>query len=134
MSGPQGSDPGQQWQPPGEGVDRSSEPTQVGSPWQQQSPGQDATWQAPAYTPSTGYPPYQQPAEQAYPQQYGQQQPAYPQPEQYGQQQPGQYGQPGQYAQPGQYGQPGQYPQQYPPYEQPKKRSFALIGGIVGVV
>ncbi len=37
MSGPQGSDPGQQWQPPGEAGDQSSEPTQVASsPWQQQ--------------------------------------------------------------------------------------------------
>ena len=45
MSGPQGSDPGQQWQPPGEGVDRSSEPTQVGqcSPWHAATaePGRD---------------------------------------------------------------------------------------------
>ena len=40
MSGPQGPD--QQWQPPGQGGDRSSEPTQVGSPWQQQpDPGGD---------------------------------------------------------------------------------------------
>lgn len=143
MSGPQGSDPGHEWQPPGQGADRSSEPTQVGSPWQQQ-PGQEATWQAPAYTPPAEYPQYQQPAEQAYPQQYPQQpgyappgqypQPTqYPQPGQYGQYpQPGQYGQPGQYAPPGQY---GQYPQQYPPYEQPgRKRSMALIGSVVGVV
>ncbi len=143
MSGPQGSDPGQQWQPPGQGGDRSSEPTQVGSPWQQQ-PNQDATWQAPAYTPPAEYPTYQQPAEQAYPQQYPQQPgygqpgqfgapPQYAQPGQYGQ--PNQYGQPGQYGEPGQYGQPGQYPQQYQPYEQAgKKRSFALIGSVVGVI
>ena len=30
MSGPQGSDPSQPWQPPGEGGDHSQEPTQVG--------------------------------------------------------------------------------------------------------
>ena len=131
MSGPHGSD--QQWQPPGEGGDPSSEPTQAGSPWQQQ-PDQDSTWQSLAYTPPAEYPEYQQPTEQAYlqqPGQYGQ-----PQPDQYGQPQygqPGQYGQP-QYGQP-QYGQPGQYPQQYPPYEQPgKKRSVALIGGVAGVI
>lgn len=142
MSGPQGSDPGQQWQPPGQAGDRSSEPTQVGSPWQQ---GQDATWQAPAYTPPAEYPQYQQPAEQAYPQQYPQQS-GYGQPGQYAQPgqypQPGQYGQyaeyppPVQYAQPGQYGQYGQYPQQYPPYEQQpqKKRPTALIGGVAAAI
>jgi hypothetical protein len=151
MSGPHGSD--QQWQPPGEGGDPTSEPTQAGSPWQQQ-PDQDATWQSLAYTPPEEYPPYQQPTEQAYLQQpqYGQPgqygQPQYGQPGQYGQPQPDQYGQPGQYGppqygQPGQYGQPqygqpgqpGQYPQQYQPYEQPgKQRSVALIGGVAGVI
>ena len=70
MSGPQGSDPGHQWQPPGQTGDQSSEPTQVASsPWQQ-PPGQEATWHSPAYTPPAEYPHYQQPAEQAYPQQY----------------------------------------------------------------
>jgi hypothetical protein len=154
MSGPHGSEPGQQWQPPGEGGDRSQEPTQVGpvgSPWQQQQPPtQEGTWQAPAYTPPAEYPQYQQPAaEQAY-QPYPQQQPGYGQSGQYGQgqygqpgqyAQPGQYGQPGQYAQPGQYGQPGQYaqpgqyPQQYPGYEPPKKkRSTGLIAGIGGAI
>ncbi|MDM3973085.1 DUF4333 domain-containing protein [Mycobacterium marseillense] len=150
MSGPQGSD--QQWQPPGQGQgsDHSSDPTQVAPTWQDQST-QEASWQAPAYTPPAEYPQYQQPAEQAYPQQYPQQ-PGYAPPGQYGQPgqyaQPGQYGQyppPGQYAQPGQYpppgqygqygqyGQPGQYPQQYPPYEQPgKKRSVGLIAGVGG--
>jgi hypothetical protein len=126
MSGPHGSD--QQWQPPGEGGDPTSEPTQAGSPWQQQ-PDQDATWQSLAYTPPEEYPPYQQPTEQAY-----LQQPQYGQPGQYGQPQ---YGQPGQYGQPqyGQPGQPGQYPQQYQPYEQPgKQRSVALIGGVAGVI
>lgn len=60
MSGPHGSDPGQQWHPPAEGGDRSQEPTQVGqvgSPWQQQQPPtQEGTWQAPAYTPPAEYP------------------------------------------------------------------------------
>ncbi|OBG24505.1 DUF4333 domain-containing protein [Mycobacterium sp. 852002-51057_SCH5723018] len=157
MSGPHGSDPGHQWQPPGQGGDQSSEPTQVGSPWQQQHSPQDATWQAPAYTPPAEYPQYQPPTEQAYPQQYqqpgqygqpgqpgqfGAQPPQYAPPGQYGQPgqypQPGQYGQPGQpgqYGQPGQPGQYGQYPQQYPPYEQPgKKRSMALIGGVTGAI
>ncbi len=144
MSGPHGSDSGQQWQPPGHGGEQpsSEQPTQLGSPWQQQQPPQDATWQAPAYTPPAEYPRYQQPAEQAYPQQYppaapgspvyGQPAPGqYPQPGQYGQ--PGPYGQPGQPGQPPQYGQPGQYPQQYPTYEQQpaKKRPSSLILGIV---
>jgi len=152
MSGPQGSDPGHEWQPPGQTGDQSSEPTQVASsPWQQ-PPGQEATWHSPAYTPPAQYPQYQQPAEQAYPQQYpqqpgqagqfGAQPPQYAQPGQYGQAgqygQPGQYAQPGQYPQPGQYGQygqPGQYPQQYQPYEQPaQKRSMALIGGVAGAI
>lgn len=153
MSGPQGSD--QQWQPPGQGQgsDHSSDPTQVAPSWHDQQT-QEASWQAPAYTPPAEYPQYQQPAEQAYPQQYPQQ-PGYAQPGQYGQPgqyaQPGQYGQPGQYPQPGQYGQPGQYPppgqygqygqygqpgqypQQYPPYEQPgKKRPVGLIAGVGG--
>lgn len=62
MSGPQGSDPRQPWQPPGQGADHSSDPTvAAGYPWQQQ-PTQEATWQAPAYTPQ-----YQQPADPAYP-------------------------------------------------------------------
>lgn len=157
MSGPHGSDPGQQWQPPGQGGEQpsSEQPTQVGSPWQQQPPTQEVTWQAPAYTPPAEYPGYQQPAEPAYPQQYppaAPGSPVYGQGEQFGAQptqfatpaqygQPGQYGQypqPGQYGQypqPGQYGQPGQYPQQFPTYEQPgKKRSGALIGGIAAAV
>jgi hypothetical protein len=150
MSGPHGSDSGQQWQPPGHGGEQpsSEQPTQVGSPWQQQ-PTQDGTWQAPAYTPPAEYPRYQQPAEQPYPQQYPPAGPGYGQPGQFGAQptqygapaqygQPAQYVQPGQYAQPGQpaqYGQPGQYPQQYPGYEQPaKKGPRALIGGIIAAV
>lgn len=69
MSGPQGSD--QQWQPPGQGQgsDHSSDPTQVAPSWHDQQT-QEASWQAPAYTPPAEYPQYQQPAEQAYPQQY----------------------------------------------------------------
>ncbi|CKN22796.1 Conserved membrane protein of uncharacterised function [Mycobacterium tuberculosis] len=91
MSGPQGSDPRQPWQPPGQGADHSSDPTvAAGYPWQQQ-PTQEATWQAPAYTPQ-----YQQPADPAYPQQYPQPTPGYAQPEQFGAQ-PTQLGVPGQY-------------------------------------
>ena len=140
MSGPHGSDSGQQWQPPGPGGEQpsSEQPTQVGSPWQQQQPPQDATWQAPAYTPPADYPRYQQPAEQPYPQQYPPAAPGYGQPAPGQYPQPGQYAQPGQYGQPGQpaqYGQPGQYPQQYPTYEQPaKKRPSALIVGIIAAV
>jgi hypothetical protein len=156
MSGPQGSDP-HQWQPPAQGTE---DQTVAGgaSPWQQQpSPTQDATWHAPAYTP-TDAPQYQQPAgETAYAQQYPAAPPTYgpgdaaaaqathlgaaPQfgePTQYGQytQVPGQYGPPTQYGVPGQYpqpGQPGQYPQQYPPYGQPKKSSKRLIWTLVAV-
>ena len=140
MSGPHGSDSGQQWQPPGHGGEQpsSEQPTQLGSPWQQQQPPQDATWQAPAYTPPADYPRYQQPAEQPYPQQYPPAAPGYGQPAPGQYPQPGQYAQPGQYGQPGQpaqYGQPGQYPQQYPTYEQPaKKRPSALIVGIIAAV
>ena len=92
MSGPHGSDSGQQWQPPGHGGEQpsSDQPTQVGSPWQQQ-PSQEATWHAPAYTPPAEYPRYQQPAEQAYPQQYPPAAPGYGQPDQFGAQ-PTQYG------------------------------------------
>jgi hypothetical protein len=159
MSGPQGSDPNQSWQPPGhdadqESADQSTQVGPVGSPWQQQPPTQEATWQAPAYTPPA-YPQYQQPTEQSYPQQYPAATPGYGQSEQFGAQPtqfgtPGQYAQPGQYrqyGQPSQYGQPGQpgqygqydhygqYPQQYQPYEQPaKKRPGALIGGIAAAI
>ncbi|HEU4362992.1 MAG TPA: DUF4333 domain-containing protein [Mycobacterium sp.] len=115
MTGPQGYDPTQPWQPqpPGQGEG-------------QQDP--DQQWQPPAYTPQQ-YPQYQEPtgsypsapqypAAPGYPQpeQYGQQPTQFGQPTQYGQypQQPGQYGQPTQYGQYGQYGPPGQYGQ-YPP-------------------
>lgn len=146
MSGPQGSDPNQPWQPPQGEDQQSDQPTQQASPWQQPS-GEQPTWQAPAYTP-TEYQQYQQPGQQFYPpsQPYAQP-PAYPQPEQYGAQ-TGQYGQPGQYGQypqqpgpygqypPGQYGQPGQYPQQPGQYGPPPtgaKRSRAVIGTVIGV-
>ena len=129
MSGPQGSDPNQSWQPPGHDAQQQSsdQPTQAaptGSPWQQQPPTQEATWQTPAYTPPA-YPQYQPPAEQSYPQQYPPATPGYGQSEQFGSQ-PTQFGTPGQY---------GQYPQQYLPYEEPgKKRSGALIGGIAAAI
>ena len=133
MTGPQGYDSAQPWQPqqPGQGEG------------QQDS---DQQWQSPAYTPQE-YPQYQQPAASypsapqypaapGYPQaeQYGQ----YGQPTQYGQypQQPAQYGQQPQYGQYGQYGAPGQYGQ-YPPqpgqYGQPApggKRPKTVIGTV----
>lgn len=138
MSGPQGSDPSQPWQQPGQAADHSSEPTMAGgSPWQQQQSPQESQWQPPAYTPQ-----YQQPAEQPYPQQYPSPMPGYGQHD-FGAQAPP-FGAPPQFGQPGQYGQypqqpsqPGQYPQQYGPYDQPGKgsrRSLAVIGGVVGVV
>src|ERR1700722_6452510 len=163
MSGPQGPDPTQPWQPTqGERYQSREDHTQHVSPWQQ-SPGEQGwqatggeqqTWQAPAYTP-TEYGQYQQPPtsyyppSQSYPQgypqraQYGGQPAASPQqPGQYGQPQPGQYGQPAQYGQPGQYPQPGQYSQpgqygQYPgAYGQPPagpKRSKAMVRSVLGV-
>lgn len=145
MSGPQGSDPSQQW--PGQEPEAGKEETPseaAGSPWQAPTSGSDQpapetpawqppaggaeqpaaetpaaqSWQPPAYTPQQ-YPYQQQPGQPAYqPQQY---------PEQFGQQPAGypyppQYGQqPGQPGQPGQFGQPptqfGQYGQQ-PPFGQ----------------
>lgn len=139
MSGPQGSDPTQPWQPPqGDDQQTGDQPTEQGSPWQQpsgeqptmqgspwqQPTGEQPAWQPPAYTP-TEYSPYQQPGQfyPSYPQPgayaqpgpYGEQG-AYAQPGQYTQ--PGQYGQPGQYTQPGQYVPPGQYPQQPGQYPQ----------------
>src|SRR5258708_36881176 len=111
MSGPQGPDPTQPWQPTeGEGQQSGEDHTQHVSPWQQSSGdqgwqatgGEHQTWQAPAYTPAE-YGQYQQPPtpyyppSQSYPQgypqqdQYAGQTPAYPQqPGQYGQPQPGQ--------------------------------------------
>jgi Domain of unknown function (DUF4333) len=101
----------QQYPPstPGYGQEFGSQATQFGSAPQSGQAGQYAQY------------PQQQPG------QYGLQ------PGQYGQPQ---YGQPGQYGQPdqaGQYAQPAQYPGQYgPPPAQGKKRSTALIGGVVG--
>jgi hypothetical protein len=171
MSGPQGPDPTQPWQQP-QGEDQQStggEQNAQVSPWQQpsgeqtwQAPsGEQPTWHAPAYTPPSEYPQYQQPPAQFYPPSGPfPQPPAYPQQEQYGAQtgqfggsatqygpQPGQYGQPGQFGQyppgpPGQYpppGQPGQYPPpgQPGPYGQPptapgSKRSRMVIGTVIG--
>jgi hypothetical protein len=138
MSGPQGSDPTQQWtggqQPDQPAEQPSSDPT---SQWQPQQPAASEPttaapqWQPPAYDPSQQQqPPAYDPSQQ---QQYGQypQQPAYPPPQEY--QPPTDYGQQtypqqGQYPQPGydqsqyatQYGQPpGQYGQQPAQYGQP---------------
>jgi hypothetical protein len=141
MSGPQGSDPTQQWtggQQPDQPAEQPASDPSADQPWQSQPTSSEPTtaapqWQPPAYDPTQQqqYPQYQQPAYQP-PQEY--QQPteynpqAYPQQGQYGQ--PAgydpasyatQYGQPGQYPQqPGQYPQqPGQYPQQPGQYGQP---------------
>ena len=55
MSGPQGSDPNQSWQPPGKDADQQSadQPTQVARSDRlaAAAAAQEATWQAPAYTP-----------------------------------------------------------------------------------
>lgn len=143
MSGPQGSDPTQQW--PGQQPDQpaeqpSSDPSAnqpASQPWQQQPSGSEPTtaapqWQPPAYDPQQQQygqypqqPAYQPPQEYQPPTEYSPQ--AYPQQGQYGQpgyDQSGQYtapyGQPAQYGQqPGQYGQPTQYGQQPGQYGQP---------------
>ncbi|MGW4098005.1 MULTISPECIES: DUF4333 domain-containing protein [unclassified Mycobacterium] len=147
MSGPQGSDQGQQW--PGQQPEPTGDQAQGAEAWQPPTPAsEDPTphapaWQPPAYTPQQ-YPSYQPPAQGVQQPDYSQpqqpQQPQYPGAEQYGQpaypggqpqygqvpgygQQP-QYGQPGQppqYGQPGQYPQPGQYgaPGQFGPYGVP---------------
>ncbi|MBU9765460.1 DUF4333 domain-containing protein [Mycobacterium sp. TNTM28] len=130
MSGPQGSDQGQQW--PGQQPEPGAEQATGAEAWQPPTPASaDPTanapaWQPPAYTPQQ-YPSYQppsqggQPPQYPAPDQYGQ--PVYPPPGQpqygqvpgYGQQpqfgQPGQQPQFGQPGQPPQFGQPGQYPQ-----------------------
>ena len=149
MSGPQGSDPSQQWasQPPAD------------SAWQpqasEQPPTEQPAWnhQPPAYgqqPPAYGGQPYQQPTygQPGYPQgeQYGQQPtaygpPSYPQAPQYGQQP--QYGQPQPYGQydPNQpYGQqPGQYDpnQQFTPYsstDAASKKSRGVVLGVIGAL
>lgn len=133
MSGPQGSDQGQQW--PGQQPEPGGEQASGAEAWQPPTPapddaaGQNPAWQPPAYTPQQ-YPSYQPPAQGVQQPDYSQAQqppqPQYPGPEQYGQPaypQPGQppqygqvpgYGQQPQFGQPGpppQFGQPGQYPQ-----------------------
>lgn len=128
MSGPQGYDPTQPWQP---------QPSDQGD--EQQGPGQgveqnpDQQWQPPAYNPSQ-HPQYQQPTMYPSAPQYPMTAPGYPPPGQYGQQptEYGQYGQPGPY---GQYGQPGQYGQYPQPPGQPgqapgDKRPAAVIGAV----
>lgn len=161
MSGPQGSDPAQQWpgQQPDTGSDQpSGEQTSQASAWQQPGPADESTtqvpsWQAPPAYGGQQYPQYQQPTQgqpayqpPQYPggEQYAQygQQPQYGQPgqpPQYGQQ-PDQYGQTAQYGQqppfgqqPPQYGQPGQYGQ-YPTPGSPdgSKSSTKLLLGVIG--
>lgn len=99
MSEPQGSDPGKQWQSPGEGVENhsSDQPTQAASPWQQQPSTQDSTWHPPAYASPECYN-YPQLTEPVYPHQYPSATPGYGQPGYFG-------------AQFSQCGIPGQYPQ-----------------------
>ncbi len=112
MSGPQGYDPTQPWQPqpPGQGEEQQSPERYSEQQWQQPAnPEQSSPWQPPAYTQPTA--PY--PSAPPYPSAASR----YPQPEQYGQ--PTQYGQYPQ--QPGQYGRPGQG----------DKRSTVVIGTVV---
>jgi Domain of unknown function (DUF4333) len=147
MSGPQGSDPNQQWAPPPSGQPGEGQEQPSGSP--EEHGAQEAWQQPPAYTPQQ-YPSYQPQSTPPYapPQQYPSteqfgQVPQYGQPGQYAQ--PGQYGQPGEYGQqtgqfgqPGQPGQPGQYgqfPQYGPPAsDQGSKRSLTVIGGVIGAL
>jgi hypothetical protein len=138
MSGPQGSDPTQQWtgaqQPDQPAEQASSEPT---NQWQPQQPSSSEPttaapqWQPPAYDPQQQQPPAYDPQQQQYPQYPQQQQPAYQAPQEYQQPteynpqaypQQGQYGQQPGYDQSGQYAygqQPGQYGQQPGQYGQP---------------
>lgn len=136
MSGPQGPESTQPWQP-NQADSQQSDGGQA-SPWQQ-SGAEQQTWHPPAYTPAE-YPSYQQPTAPYYPPQQFPQQPGYPpQPGQYGMptapygQQPGQ---PGPYPQqPGPYGQYPQQPGPYgPPPQQRSKRSLAVIGTVVGAL
>jgi hypothetical protein len=149
MSGPQGSDPAQQW--PGQQPEPGNDQPSGSEAWQQPGSSDEPTTHAPTWQPPA-YPqqPSQQP-EQPQPQQPQQPdysayqqpqspyaQPQYPSTDQYSQQpyaQPGQFGQPGQpaqmgqpsfgqppqFGQPGQYGQPGQFgqPGQYGQYTPP---------------
>jgi hypothetical protein len=121
MSGPQGSDPSQQWQghQPESGTEQPSGGSAANQGWQPPSGSEQPqptapdqqSWQPPPAYPQQQYPQYQQPA---YPQQhYGQPTEHYGQPTEYN---PAAYGQQGAYGQPGaygqQYGQPGAYGQQ----------------------
>jgi hypothetical protein len=134
MSGPQGSDPAQQWrgQQPEPGNDQ---PSGSDDAWKQPGSSDEPTthaptWQPPAYPQQQSQQPDQsqqqqpqQPDYSAYQQSHsGYPQQQYPSTDQYGQHpyaQPGQFGQPGQpsygqqpqFGQPGQYGQPGQFGQ-----------------------
>jgi hypothetical protein len=144
MTGPQGYDPTQAWQPPGQGEEPQSpdqqwQPPAYTTPQYQQYQQPTASYPAaPSYPAVPGYPQSEQYGQQ--PTEYGQQPTQYgQQPTQYGQypQQPGQYGQPAQYGQYGQYGQQpdpyGQYQQQPGQYGQPApeaKRSNAVIGSV----
>lgn len=163
MSGPQGSDPAQQW--PGQQPEPGNDQPSGSDAWKQPvSPDEPTThaptWQPPAYPQQQSQQPdqsQQQPDYSAYQQShsgYAQQQ--YPSTDQYSQQpygQPGQFGQPGQpaqmgqpsfgqpqygqqpYGQPGQFGQPGQYGQYTPPgAEEGSKRSLGVILGVVGAL
>lgn len=156
MSGPQGHDPTQPWQPQQPGFPEDQSSTGSGP-----ATGADPQWQPPAYTPQQypqypqqgsypavpqSYPGYGQPeayGQPGQPGQYGQgaqygQGPQYGQGAQYGQPgQPGQYGQYGQaaqYGQYGQYGQPGQYPQSGGQFGVPgtaAKRSIAHLSPVI---
>lgn len=155
MSGPQGSDPTQQWQ----GSQPPADPAADAQGWSQQ-PAYDSSqyqgYQQPqSYPPAPGYPApdqygqsptaygpasYAQPTQYGQPPQFDQQATQYGQAPQYGQPAPQyaaqapQYGQVPQY---GQYPQPGGDPQQYSPYgstatEASSKKSTGLLLGIGG--
>ncbi|WP_029373014.1 DUF4333 domain-containing protein [Mycobacterium sp. UM_WWY] len=128
MSGPQGSDPAQQW--PGQQPEPGNDQPSSSDAWQQPaSPDEPTThaptWQPPSQSSQPEQPQQQQPQQpdySAYQQSHsGYAQPQYPSTDQYSQPyaQPGQFGQPGQPAQMGQpqFGQPGQYGQ--PQFGQP---------------
>ncbi len=151
MSGPEGTDPSQQWQGQqpawGQPASGAEQPTTAAPAWgqqpaynpeqyQQQYPGVQPGAAQPGAQQVPGYP------QQQYPQGYPQQ--AYPQPGAYGQPLYGQpqYGQP-QYGQPGQYGQPQygegaagqQFDQQFgAPAAKKSNKTLLIIGGVVAVV
>ncbi|KAB7757874.1 MULTISPECIES: DUF4333 domain-containing protein [Mycobacteriaceae] len=152
MSGPEGTDPSQQWQGQqpawGQPASGAEQPTTAAPAWGQQPAYNPEQYQQqyPAVQPGAaqpgaqqvpGYPQQQYPG---YPQQGYPQQGAYGQP-QYGQ--PGQYGQP-QYGQPGAYGQPQfgegaagqQFDQQFgaPAAKKASSKTLLIIGGVVAAV